>query len=209
MRMTTTRRTRGPAADTRDRLIAGTLECLRETGVDGTTIASVARASGLSRPTIYTHFSTLDELIHEAVEAAAVALSERINSTLDFTAPPEDTIVEYVVAAHREFRADPVVALVVHTSLLPGLVERGAISARTVALAETQMRQLLAHHPEALTQLDEIVETTTRFLLSVLSYSSANTATDAKLRAYLQRTLAPALGLRTSPPSDRTVLSNE
>ncbi len=201
--MTTTRRTRGPAADTRDRLIAGTLECLRENGVDGTTIASVARASGLSRPTIYTHFSTLDELVHEAVEAAAVALSERINSRLDPTATPEDTIVEYVVAAHREFKADPVVALVVHTSLLPGLVERGAISAHTVSLAEAQMRLLLAHHPQALDRLDEIVETTTRFLLSVLSYRSANTATDARLRAYLKRTLAPALGL-APPSSNRT-----
>jgi AcrR family transcriptional regulator len=194
----TKRRTRGPAADTRERLIAGTLSCLRDHGVDGTTIASVSRASGLSRPTIYAHFSSLDELIHHAVEDAAVSLSERINRELATAATPQDAIVEYVVAAHREFRADPVVALVVHTSLLPGLEERGAISAHTVALAETQMRILLRDAPEALSRLDEIVETTTRFLLSVLSYSSANTASDAKLRAYLQRTLAPALGLQTS-----------
>ena len=52
--------------------------------------------------------------------------------------------------------------------------------------------------PAQTTDLDEIVETTTRFLLSVLSYSSVNTASDAKLRAYLQRTLAPALGLQPS-----------
>ena len=194
----TKRRTRGPAADTRERLIAGTLTCLRDEGVSGTTIAAVSRASGLSRPTIYAHFSSLDELIHQAVEEAAVALSERINSELATAATPEDGIVEYVVAAHREFRADPVVALVVHTSLLPGVVERGAISAHTVALASPQMRALLRDDPEALSRLDEIVETTTRFLLSVLSYSSVNTASDAKLRAYLQRTLAPALGLQPS-----------
>jgi AcrR family transcriptional regulator len=194
----TQRRTRGPAADTRERLIAGTLSCLRDEGVDGTTIASVARASGLSRPTIYAHFSSLDELVHQAVEDAALALSERINRDLAAATTPEDGIVEFVVAAHREFRADPVVALVVHTSLLPGLMERGAISPHTVALAERQMRLLLRDDPEGLSRLDEIVETTTRFLLSVLSYSSVNTATDAKLRAYLQRTLAPALGLQTS-----------
>jgi AcrR family transcriptional regulator len=194
----TKRRTRGPAADTRERLIAGTLKCLRDKGVTGTTIAAVSRASGLSRPTIYAHFNSLDALIHQAVEDAALALSERINRELATAATPQDAIVEYVVAAHREFRADPVVALVVHTSLLPGVVERGAISAHTVALADPQLRLLLRDDPEALSRLDEIVETTTRFLLSVLSYSSVNTASDAKLRAYLQRTLAPALGLQPS-----------
>jgi hypothetical protein len=34
--------------------------------------------------------------------------------------------------------------------------------------------------------------------LSVLSYSSENTRTDARLRAYLHRTMLPALGLSST-----------
>jgi hypothetical protein len=38
-----------------------------------------------------------------------------------------------------------------------------------------------------------------RFLLSVLAYSSENTRDDVRLRAYLRRTMLPALGLSSAP----------
>ncbi|MEI2819908.1 MAG: TetR/AcrR family transcriptional regulator [Marmoricola sp.] len=193
--MTATRRTRGPAADTRDRLINGTLQCLREYGEAGTTVAAISRASGLSRPTIYAHFNTLEDLIHQAVEDAALELSDRILRQAARSTSAAESIVEYVVAAHREFKADPVVALVVHTSLLPGIAETGTITPHMLNLSREPMRAALAANPEALARLDEIIETMVRFLLSVLTYSSAHTRSDDALRAYLHRTLVPALGL--------------
>ena len=60
------------------------------------------------------------------------------------------------------------------------------------------MRAMLEGEPEALERLDEIIETLVRFLLSVLSYSSENTRDDDRLRAYLRRTMLPALGLATT-----------
>ncbi len=189
------RRTRGPAADTRDRLIAGTLACLRESGVEGTSIAAVSRASGLSRPTIYAHFSTLEELVHQAVEDAAVALSATIGRHLARATSPGERIVDFVVAAHREFRADPVVALVIDMSVAPGLAAGGTISPAMFRLTRESMERALAGDDEALARIEEISETMIRFLLSVLTYSSENTSTDARLKAYLQRSMLPALGL--------------
>lgn len=191
------RRTRGPAADTRDRVIAGTLACLREHGVEGTTIAAVSRASGVSRPTIYAHFASLDELVHAAVEDATVALSARIARGLATAPTPAEQIVEFVVAAHSEFRADPVVALVVDVSIGPGLAHQGTISPAMLRLARDPMRAVLRSDPEALERLDEVIETMIRFLLSVLAYSSEHTRSEARLRAYLRRTMLPALGLAT------------
>jgi len=192
------RRTRGPAADTRERLLSGTLACLREFGVEGTTIAAVSRASGLSRPTIYAHFNTLEELIHRTVENAAVELSARIVAGLTGVDSAGEAMVEFVVAAHREFKADPVVALVVDMSLDPGLAGHGEISPAMFQLTRRPMAAMLAGEPEALERLDDITETMVRFLLSVLSYSSANTRTEARLRAYLRRTMLPALGLSSA-----------
>lgn len=189
------KRGRGPAADTRDRLIRGTLDSLRDHGRAGTTVASISRASGLSRPTIYAHFNTLEDLIHQAVEDAAVELSERIRRSIGRAETPSEALVEFVVAAHREFRADPVVALVVEMSLLPGLAERGTISPQMIALTREPVRATIRHDREALARLDEIVETLLRFLLSVLTYSSVNTRSDSALRKYLRRTLVPALRL--------------
>ena len=189
------KRGRGPAAETRDRLIRGTLDSLREHGKAGTTIASISRASGLSRPTIYAHFKTLEDLIHQAVEDAAVELSERIRRSIGRAETPSEALVEFVVAAHREFRADPVVAMVVEMSLLPGLAERGTISPQMIGLTREPVRATIRNDREAMARLDEIVETLLRFLLSVLTYSSVNTRSDSALRKYLRRTLVPALGL--------------
>ncbi len=191
----TSTRTRGPAADTRERLLSGTLACLREFGVEGTTIAAVSRVSGLSRPTIYAHFHTLDELVHRAVENAAVDLSARIVAGLADTHSPGDAMVEFVVAAHREFKADPVVALVVDMSVDPGLAGHGEISPAMFQLTRRPVRAMLAGETQALERLDEIIETLVRFLLSVLAYSSENTRDDDRLRAYLRRAMLPALSL--------------
>jgi AcrR family transcriptional regulator len=193
------RRTRGPAADTRDRLLAGTLECLRDGGVERTTIAAVSRASGLSRPTIYAHFDTLDDLIHEAVQDAAVALSKKLGRELANVEQPGDRLVEFVVAAHREFKADPVVGLLMEVTVAPGLSHHGTIPAAMFELSRGPVSAVLRDDPEALERLDDIIETTMRFLLSVLTYSSDNTSTDERLRSYLRRALLPALGLSSRP----------
>lgn len=197
--MSPTRRTRGPAADTRERLLTGTLECLRAGGIERTTIAAVSRASGLSRPTIYAHFDTLDDLIHEAVQSAAVDLSRRLGRELAALEGAGDRLVEFVVAAHREFRADPVVGLLMEVTVAPGLSHHGTIPAAMYELSRGPVAAVLRHEPEALARLDEIIETTMRVLLSVLTYSSDNTSTDERLRAYLQRVLIPALGLSPAP----------
>lgn len=186
---------RGPAEDTRERLIQGTLHCLRIHGEAGTTVAAVARAAGLSRPTLYAHFTTLDHLVQQAVERATLELSERILARVAGAPTAADEIVEFVVAAHREFRADPVAALVVQTTLAPGLADHGTISPKMLRLARDPMRRALSREPAALERLDEVVETMTRFLLSVLTYSSRHTRTDRALRDYLHRSLVPALGL--------------
>lgn len=193
--MDTSRRTRGPAADTRDRLIAGTLACLREDGIEGTTIAAVSRASGLSRPTIYAHFNSLEDLIHQAVEDATVELSSRIGKRVSGAKLPADVLVEFVVAAHREFKQDPVAVLAMEISVSPDLVHHGMISPVMMRLTREPLSRTLRDDPSACERLDEIAETLIRFLLSVLTYSSTHTRTDARLRAYLHRTMIPALGL--------------
>jgi len=173
---------------------------LRAGGIERTTIAAVSRASGVSRPTIYAHFASLDDLIHEAVQSAAVELSSRLGRELTGIEAPGDRLVEFVVAAHREFRADPVVGLLMEVTVAPGLSHHGMIPAAMFELSRGPVAAVLRDDHEALARLDDIIETTMRFLLSVLTYSSDNTSTDESLRAYLRRALIPALGLSTLAP---------
>lgn len=192
----TVRTGRGPAPQTRRRIIDATLALLRSEGVAGTSISAVARESGISRPTIYAHFRDIDELVHAAVEDAALGLSARIARDVSNAEGVAESIVEFIVAAHREFRADPVAVMVADLGNRPGLIDAGTISRPMLDLAGVFMQPVLREHPALLARQDEIVEIALRFLLSVLTYSSEHTRTDASLRAFLTRTLVPALALR-------------
>jgi len=56
------------STDVRDRLYAGTYDCVARFGLSKTTIDDVARASGLSRATIYRTFpGGRDQLLRETV----------------------------------------------------------------------------------------------------------------------------------------------
>lgn len=183
-----------PVLDTRGRLIAATLACLRRFGESGTSISAISRESGISRPTIYSHFGSLDRLIHDAVREAAVDLSSSLTRSVRSASTPADAVVEFVVAAHREFLADPVAALVVKTSVMPDFGDGGRISEEMISLARAPMGSMF-EEPPLDDLLDEMIETLARFLLSLLTYSSARTDDDSTLRAYLHRSLVPALGL--------------
>lgn len=191
----TQKRTRGPAGDTMERALEGALACLRTSGRAGTTLSAVSRASGLSRPTLYAHFDNLDALVAAAVERAALDLSRRIGRETSRAATPGAALVEFVVVAHREFRADPVVRLIVEMTLDPNVSGHGELSESTFALTGASLARLLGEGHPALARLEELSETFNRFLMSVLTYSSPRTATDDALRDYLTRTLIPALGL--------------
>lgn len=192
---TPTRSGRGPAPQTRARIIAATLACLRDGGVAAASISAIARVSGISRPTIYAHFTDLAELVHAAVEEAALELTGRIARDVRAADGTAAAIVEFIVAAHREFRADPVAVMVAEIGTRPGLADAGTISRPMLDLAGRFMRPVLRDDPALLARQDEIVEISVRFLLSVLTYSSEQTRTDDRLRAFLHRTLVPALGL--------------
>jgi TetR/AcrR family transcriptional regulator, transcriptional repressor for nem operon len=55
----------------RRRLIEGARVMLHEQGVEGTTIADIARASNVPVGNVYYHFKTKDELVEAAIEAHA------------------------------------------------------------------------------------------------------------------------------------------
>lgn len=192
----TSQRGRKGLLDTRERIIAAALACLASDGRAGTSIAAVSRSSGVSRPTIYAHFRTLDQLVHEAIESAAVDLSMRIGRETSKAATPGAALVEFVVHAHHAFRADPVVQYLIELTHNADHDGSGQFTSSTFQLTGRSLRRLIPEGDPALDRLDEISETFNRFLMSILTYSSERTSTDERLRDYLTRVMLPALGVR-------------
>lgn len=95
--------------DTADRILDAAGRCFADRGVAGTTIADVARAAGVSRPTVYRWFADRDALLAVFVERAARQLGGEIAGTLQ-RGDPRRRLTDAVLAAVDGVRADPTLA---------------------------------------------------------------------------------------------------
>lgn len=186
---------------TRTRVLEGALACIRRSGSTRLTFTEVAAAAGLARQTVHAHFADREDLLHATVAHAAVRLTAEVARAVEPIEDVGDALVEVVVAFHEAARSDVALAQVIAMTLHPRVAEHGTLSAEAMRLTRGFLRPRLAGTPDA-DRLDEVAEVLLRFLLSVLGYASASTETPDRLRAFLHRSLVPALGL--APPSRDT-----
>lgn len=182
--------------DVHTRIVDAAIQRMAAAGYEGLSISSVARLSGLSRPTIYAHFGTLDQLVAEALEKAAVQVISRvIERAREEAATAADYVVEVMVAARAEFRRSPALAPIAFPQHGTILFDGNAVGPGALELSRSFLLPLLEFQPELEPDLEEIAETCLRWLVSLVQFESARSRSDAKLRAYLHRHLIAGLGV--------------
>lgn len=103
----------GPLGDpgaTADRILDAAGRCFATAGVVATTIADVARAAGVSRPTVYRWFADRDALLAAFVQRAALRLGADVARTVRGRRDPDRRLVDAVLAALDGVRADATLA---------------------------------------------------------------------------------------------------
>jgi AcrR family transcriptional regulator len=109
--------------DTRDRLYAGAYECIGRFGLSKTTVDDVARASGLSRATIYRTFpGGRDQLLRETVGWEMTRFFARLADEIADAPDLETRLERGLVFAHRSVVEHAVLQKVLATepdALLP------------------------------------------------------------------------------------------
>ncbi|MBX6389131.1 MAG: TetR/AcrR family transcriptional regulator [Frankia sp.] len=177
----------------RERIIEATLACIRRHGIERASISAIATIAGVSRPTVYAYFPSREELLATALERAGATTAERVVAAARRRAKTAgDFAVEALVAARREFLADPALNPLARPPLDPWPVSQ-ALSEQSLEIARRILEPIVTFEPALQCRLDEISETLVRWLLSLLMYESDRTSSDAKLRAYLRRVVVPAL----------------
>ena len=171
------------------------VERLAAEGPEALTISAVAAGSGVSRPTIYAHFGTREQLLSAALERAAGQVVSQVVEQARGASTAAEYAVEVTVAARAEFRRHPAMAPVAFPQRDPILFGGGALGPGALAMARSFLGPLEELEPRLGPQLDEIAEVCTRWLLSVVLFDSERTSTDERLRAFLHRRMVPALGL--------------
>ncbi len=189
--------------DVRQRILEAAVERLRVSGFDGMTISSVATRSGLSRPTVYAHFGTREQLVSDALILVASRMLADIVDKVGEPSSAADYLVETMVAARSAFRAQPALAPLVQPHLGTIIFDGSLLGPGALAITRSFLAPLVRFVPQLEPDMDEIAETCIRFLVSVVQFESAITRTDDHLRAYLHRRLVPAVGLTSDQDSRR------
>lgn len=175
-------------SSTVERIVDAAVECLIEVGWEKTTVSEVAARAGLSRPTVYSYFSSRDDLLFAVSSAAAQRISEQLMSVAEAgTNSGAEFVVESVVTVVMGYRRDPAASLL-------GLIRPGEIlDAAAVEVSRAALLPLLNWEPQLADELDEIAETVMRFVVSLMVDDGSRCRTDEGLRAYLYRRLIPSL----------------
>jgi AcrR family transcriptional regulator len=192
------------SAGARQRLVEAAARCLLRLGRVRTSISVVATEAKVSRPTVYAHFTGRDELIELAVQHISASLIQRIVDEASHAPTAADFVVEATIAGARVLRDTRPVAL--HPAVeSPGTEWLAALmTPESLQLARQYLEAIRRYEPDLELDLDEIAETTMRFLVSILQFDTPATVDPDSLRGYLHRRLVPALGLpmprRSAPP---------
>jgi AcrR family transcriptional regulator len=113
------------SADLGDRILDAAVETATIHGLARLSLSDVARRAGISRPTLYRHFSTRDELVAAAVRREAAALIAQVVAEVQAATDHRAALVATVEATLRYTREHPVLDRIVRTepeTLVPLLV---------------------------------------------------------------------------------------
>jgi AcrR family transcriptional regulator len=179
----------------KQKILDATLGLIAEGGFEEVTIAAAARAAGVTRQTVYSIFSTREDLISEAMVGLVVDVIGGIREEADQAETPSEFVVETIVAARNLIRREPVL-----NSLLRSGNANPLFDPDMMDRAEPVVRQFLDGYIERnpgfdATRFDGIDSVLVRNGLSVILFDDAQIRHDDGLRAYLRRWLVPQLRL--------------
>lgn len=176
----------------RERLLAAARAVVEADGLAALGIASVARRAGVSRPTVYRHFASRDDLLRQTVLRAATGFADGLRARIEPIDRPEHRALEAVGIAVAELPAHPVLGAAARA--FPTRAARAVVSPEALAIGRRALEPLIAaagwNDVEAL----ESVEVLLRWSVS-LAAAPGRGRDDPELRRFLARRLLPAIGL--------------
>ncbi|MFI0451877.1 TetR/AcrR family transcriptional regulator [Actinomadura sp. 6N118] len=192
---------RPPASDAeaRQRIIDATVRCIDRHGVTKTTLSDVAGELGVTRQTVYRHFGRISDIIGEVAAQGAESFVELLIAHLHGITDPAEAVVEGMVFCVRTIPTEPRLSLLLQLGDTTAF-GRGATTRDTIAYGAEMLQRYPVDWAAAgigEDDLNGLAEIIMRLLTSLLQHPSEPPQDEARLRALLNRWLAPALS-RTS-----------
>ncbi|MFA5707831.1 TetR/AcrR family transcriptional regulator [Mycolicibacterium sp.] len=185
----------GDDTEARKRIVDSALRMLERHGPRRTTVSLVADDLGITRPTIYRHFATTEELLGAAAEVALAGWTARIGELTAAMTDPAELLVEAVAHLAERLPQEPLLAQLLDTdrarSVGHAMVSPEAIARSRSMLEHTQIDWSSLGFTD--TAFDDLVEYLLRLIQSMVIAPSNPPRSAEELRAYLSRWITPVL----------------
>jgi AcrR family transcriptional regulator len=179
---------------TKQRIIDAAKRCMSRWGQQKSSMNDIAREAGVSRNTLYCHFTNRDEVIAAAMLQAGSDFANRLITHISSFISSRDRVIEGTLFALTNMINEPYLGLV-SSPELASVVNHALESTEGLKLVYAVTTKMLEHEPHLQNDVVEIAEVMSRLLLSLVLIKGPITRDTDEIRAFLQRRLLPAIGL--------------
>ena len=178
---------------TKKRLMDAAISCVKQWGIDKTSLNDIAAEAGCTRQTVYNYYKNKDDVIFVALIESAEVFSENLMAHVKTFDTPEEKILEGIMYCLTQLPDEPYLQLITDKQLSPLLNPDVFNSDMCIGLINDIARFCVEGDPDLEKYAEEIGESMTRIVLSLLSIEGPYERTNEELRAYITRRFLPVL----------------
>ena len=196
-----------PADDeeARKRIVDAAIQSMEGRGPQGTSLSVIAGDLGITRPTVYRYFATIDELITAAGDVALGGWTARIGDLTSGISDPVDLLVEAVAYLVERLPEEPLLMMLLETDrtrLMSQQMVGGESTARSrVLLEHTDIDWGALGYRDK--DFDDLVEYLLRIIQSMVLVPPNPPRSASDLRAVLRHWIGPVVMTPPHPASRR------
>jgi AcrR family transcriptional regulator len=194
-------------ADARKRIVDAAVQRVQRRGPRHTTLSDIATDLGITRPTIYRYFASIEDLLAAAAEVALDGWTARIGDMTKDMSDAVELLTEAVAFLIEQLPDEPLLALLLETDRMR-LVGRQMVMPAAVARSRTMLEHTRidwAAMGFSGERFDDLVEFLLRMIQSMVIAPSDPPRTGIALRDYLRQWIGPVVGAATQTAPPRTL----
>jgi len=182
--------------EARQRLAEIAIDCFSEKGLRKAFMADVARAAGVSRPTLYSYYPNKESLMFGAMGLEVEGWKRRQRRRVLCLDTPQERLVEGVLYAIAELPKTRVLKFIADPEYISFVALDDPGMRRTLEANVQALEPFLELAPRLRERQYEIAELVQRTITSFLHYEIGEPRNTRQMREFLHRTLVPAAGLK-------------
>jgi AcrR family transcriptional regulator len=193
--------------EARKRIVDAAIRSMERRGLQGTTLTLIAGDLGITRPTVYRYFATIDDLVTAAGDVALGGWTVRISDLASGISDPVDLLVEAVAYLVERLPEEPLLMMLLETGRTRFISQQMVVGESTI-----RSRVLLQHTAidwDALgyrgKDFDDLVEYLLRIIQSMVLVPPDPPRSGSELRTVLRHWIGPVVMTPPRPASRRKI----